>query len=153
MHVITVMFTCFIAGYVVGRRLSSDKTIQYGVGCLGMIAGMMVEAGLFMIRFQRLWDDGEGGNPGSKGQGAKGGAGFAPSFGGAGPHAGRTQAGAAMMGPQPPAGEGPGAASRELQGPPPPRGAVAAAATGAGASGGGVGARAAAKAGGGGDVL
>lgn len=61
MHVITVMFTCFLAGYVVGRRLSDDKTIQYGVGCLGMIAAMMVEAGLFMIRFPRLYGEEEKG--------------------------------------------------------------------------------------------
>lgn len=64
-HILTVMFTCFVAGCVLGRSISSEPAVQYAVGCVGMIGAMMVEAGLFMIQWPRM--HGEDGGTGKKG--------------------------------------------------------------------------------------
>lgn len=50
MHVITLMAACFLGGYAVGRRLFDNHGAQVITGALGMLACLLVETALFVIR-------------------------------------------------------------------------------------------------------
>ena len=53
MHVISVMLSCALGGYVAGRHLSHEPGVHFGMCVAGLVLSMLVEVGLFMIRFPR----------------------------------------------------------------------------------------------------
>ena len=52
-HVLTVMGSCFLAGYALGRRIFSNPGAQVAVGALCMLASLLVETALFVIQDSR----------------------------------------------------------------------------------------------------
>eukprot|EP00898_Chlorokybus_atmophyticus_P007961 jgi/Chlat1/8166/Chrsp76S07614 len=54
MQVIVAMGTLYMLGLYVGRRLFDDAALQYLVGVVGLILGMLAETCLFIIRQARL---------------------------------------------------------------------------------------------------
>jgi hypothetical protein len=52
-HVLTVMFACFLAFVALGRRLFRDPGMPMALGAIGMLAALLVETSLFLIRDSR----------------------------------------------------------------------------------------------------
>ena len=56
MHVITLMFACFLAGLAVGRRLFTNVGAQFAVATVFMLIALLVETALFVVRDSRTHD-------------------------------------------------------------------------------------------------
>jgi hypothetical protein len=52
-HILTVMFACFLACFALGRRLFREPGMQVALGAVGMFAGLLVEISLYMIKETR----------------------------------------------------------------------------------------------------
>lgn len=49
-HVLTVMFACFMACLALGRRLFREPGLQVALGAVGMFGGLLVEILLYIIK-------------------------------------------------------------------------------------------------------
>ena len=52
-HIITVMAACFLAFWALGMRLFRDPGMQFMLGAVGLLAGLVVETLLFSIKETR----------------------------------------------------------------------------------------------------
>jgi hypothetical protein len=52
-HIISIMAACFLAFWALGRRLFRDPGMQFMLGAVGLLAGLLVETLLWVIQSSR----------------------------------------------------------------------------------------------------
>ena len=52
-HIISIMAACFLAFWALGRRLFRDPGMQFMLGAVGLLTGLLVETLLWVIKSSR----------------------------------------------------------------------------------------------------